>query len=142
MKIDVDNRIISKWNPIVESFFKYKNKYIVDAICLFCEWYSEKENTTYNRTGSCDGSTLPDKLNDLIEKINTSSRREVITDQVYNSITGIIELKLDSGRYVSPDSTYFELSVDEIIEIFGIDFVKFLNTEELRDNQINKIWQS
>lgn len=142
MKIDVDNRIISKWKPIVESFFKYKNKYIIDAICQFCEWYSQKESLEFTISGSGDGSTLPDRLSELIDKINTSSRREVIIDQVYNPITGVIELKLESGKYVSPDSTYFELSVDELIEIFGMDFVRFLNKQELRDNQINKIWQS
>lgn len=141
MKIDVDSRIISKWKPIVESFFKYKNKYIVDTICQFCEWYSEKESTTFSRSGSSDGSTLPDRLSELIDKIG-SAKRENVVGQVYNPITGIIELKLESGKYVSPDSAYFELSVDELIDIFGIEFVRFLNKEELRDNQIDKLWQS
>lgn len=140
MKIDVDSRIISKWKPIIDTLFKYKNKYIIDVICQFCEWYSQKESLEVT-SGSGSGSTLPDRLSELIDKINTS-RREVIIDQVYNPITGVIELKLESGKYVSSDSTYFELSVDELIEIFGMDFVRFLNKQELRDNQINKIWQS
>ena len=141
MKIDVDSRIISKWKPIVESFFKYKNKYIVDVICQFCEWYSDRESTTFSRSGSSDVSTLPDRLNGLIDKIN-STKREIVVGQVYNPVTGVVELKLESGKYVSPESTYFELSIDELIDIFGIEFVSFLNKEELRDSQINKIWQS
>lgn len=132
MRIEIDNKVISKWKPVIENYFKYKNDYIKNLICLYCQWHSSNDINL----------DLTEKLNDIFNKINLLSKREKIISQYFNLIKGIIEFELESGKIIESDSTDFELSTDELIEIFGIDFLRFIDKQELRDNQINKLWQS
>ena len=130
---NIERSIIQKWQPVIESFFNYKNKLLTEHICNYCEWHSL---SYYNSENAND---LTDKLNEIKYKLDNSKRVGIVRN-VFNVFTGIEEYELSNGRYVPVNSSFsYELSCDELIEVLGLEYMKFYDPIEFRDKQIDKI---
>ena len=80
-----------------------------------------------------------DKLNEIKYKLDNSKRVGIVRN-VFNVFTGIEEYELSNGRYVPVNSSFsYELSCDELIEVLGLEYMKFYDPIEFRDKQIDKI---
>ena len=130
---NIEKNIIRKWEPVIESFFNYKNKILTEHICNYCEWHSLSYYDSRN------ANDLTDKLNEIKHKIDNSKRVGIIRN-VFNVFTGVEEYELSNGRYVPVNSSFsYELSTDELIEVLGLEYMKFYDPIEFRDKQIDKI---
>lgn len=126
----VDRSIVNKWLPVVEMHGNLRNSFLTSHICNFCEWVSKSEK----------GENLPSFLEDIYTKMESVDRVEIIA-KVFNPITCIEEYKLSNGKYVSitGNNVNYELSIDELSQIFGLEYVKYLSIEDYRDIQLKKI---
>jgi hypothetical protein len=129
---NIDKKIIQKWAPIIESLFNYRNKILTEHICNYCEYHSL---SYYN---SEDANNLTDRLNEIKCKIDNSERVGIVRN-VFNIFTGAEEYELSNGRYVTINSSNYELSTDELIQVLGLEYMKYYNPIEFRDKQIDKI---
>ena len=134
-KVDRSNilTIRKKWLPVIEHKFQLKNENIIDLICLYSEWYLSDLNDNITSTN------LPEKLEEIRFKIDTYSRIE-ITGTFFNPASGIVEYGLSNGEFIPKvGQTKWDLSDKDLINIFGIDFIRSLDTQKFRDNQLDKI---
>jgi hypothetical protein len=130
---NIDKSIIQKWQPVIENLFNFRNKILTEHICNYCEYYSL---SYYNAENA---NNLTDKLNEVKYKIDNSKRVGIVRN-VFNVFTGIEEYELSNGRYVPVNSSFsYELSTDELIEVLGLEYMKFYDPIEFRDKQIDKI---
>jgi len=129
---DIDVNYIKKWKPVVENFFKIRNTFLINHICNYCEYYS------LNGLSEENSLSLVGKLNELNSKINSSKRVEIIKT-VFNTHTGEKEYELSNGNYARAELAYYELSLDELICLFDIDYIKFYDIKEYRDKRIDNI---
>lgn len=128
-KLD-DIRITNKWMPVIERHLKYKNNNISTLICLYCEWYT---------SGSEEHNDLTDKLIEIKDKIDSYERIEIL-GKYFNPASGHIEYKLESGKFIPIDSEIsYELSDNDLIKMFGIEFIRDLDPQKFRDRQLDKI---
>lgn len=127
----IDNNIIKKWEPVVENMgYTLNNKVLIEHICNYCEWKSSLK---------LDSDEFSNLLLKIRENINNSKRVGIVRT-VFNVLTGVKEYELDNGKYVPANSTsYYELSNDELIKVFGIEYIKFYDPKEFRNKQIDKI---
>ena len=128
------NNILQKWRPVMESgasqLSHIKNKHLTDIMCLFCEDYCIKNP---------ENSDLPEKIANIVIQLNSIEKREV-KRTFYNPLSGEIEYELDNGFIVTERNKYKkEPNTDELIYLFGIDFVRELDKQEFRENRLNKI---
>lgn len=124
------NNILQKWRPVIENSTNIKNTYIVDIMCLFCEDYyiNNPENTD-----------LPEKIANIVILLKESEKREV-KRTLYNPLSGEIEYELDNGFTITEWNRFKkEPTTDELIYLFGIDFVRELDKQKFRENRLNKI---
>lgn len=127
----VDRSIVNKWSPVVEKMHGgLRNSFLTSHICNFCEWVSKSE----------EGENLPSFLEDIYNRIENVDRVEIIA-KVFNPISCIEEYKLSNGRYVSitGNNVNYELSIDELSQIFGLEYIRYLSIEDYRDIQLTKI---
>lgn len=134
----LDKSIIRKWSPIIESSICIKNDHLMEHICNFCEWYVKDIDKGINDlTSRLD--TLSSQL-DMIRSNIQNSNRVSIVGQFFNPITCVSEYKLSNGRYVPVDGHIdYELSSDDLLRIFGPEYIKDFFPDEFRDDQINKV---
>jgi|LakMenEpi03Aug12_release.lakeMendotaPanAssembly.Ray.scaffolds.fasta_scaffold138294_5 hypothetical protein len=121
-----------KWTPVIERVFSsLKNRSILRMICYYSEWVSS--DTEQDKTG------VPKILSNLKEKLESFDRIEVEC-KVYNPATGIFEFKLKNGKYVPIDTEFeYKLSDDEMIELFGIDFLSKVDRVWSREYTLNNL---
>jgi len=121
-----------KWHPVIEGIFpSLKNRSILRMICYYAEWISSDPGP--------DASVLPKMLSALKEKLESFERIEV-EGKFYNPATGNFEFKLKNGRYVPIDAEFeYKLSDDEMIEIFGLDFLSLVDRKCHRHKLINDL---
>lgn len=129
---NIERSIIQKWQPVIESFFNYKNKFLTEHICNYCEYHSLSYYDSEN------ANDLTDKLNEIKYKIDNSKRVGIVR-KVFNIFTGLEEYELSNGKYVTTNLSNYELSCDELIEVLGLEYMKFYDPIEFRDKQIDKI---
>lgn len=129
----IDPKIIRKWDPLVEQLgYHTNNRVLFEHICNYCEWCSI---INYHLE---DGG-IPSRLNEIRQR-TANSKRVAIVRNVFNIFTGIEEYELSNGRYVPVNSSfYYEFSTDELVELFGLEYMKFFDPIEFRDKQIDKI---
>jgi hypothetical protein len=124
----IDPKITRKWEPLIEQLgMSSKNTILFEHICNYCEWLND--------------DSLADKLNEIKQKINNSKRVSIVGN-VFNVFTGIEEYELSNGKYVPVNSNFsffYELSSDELIEVLGLEYMRFYDPIEFRDRQIDKI---
>ena len=134
--------ILSKWERAVEGIFGKINIELIKNICLYCEWHessSYSKSCVYYYELNYKYPNLIDKLKEIKEKLNNVERIDIVGKSV-NVITGEIEYKLSNGEYIPlGGKNDFILTDKQLISIFGIEFVKYLDLEIFRDFQINEI---
>ena len=81
---------------------------------------------------------MTDRLNEIKHKIDNSERVGIVRN-VFNIFTGVEEYELSNGRYVTINSSNYELSQDELVQVLGLEYMKFYDPIEFRDKQIDKI---
>jgi hypothetical protein len=81
---------------------------------------------------------LTNRLNEIKCKIDNSERVGIVRN-VFNIFTGVEEYELSNGRYVTINSSNYELSTDELIQVLGLEYMKYYDPIEFRDKQIDKI---
>ena len=127
------DRIIKKWSPIFESL-GLKNKKVIELFCLFSEDY---QNRAYK--GLVDADKLPQVIDNLIKALSKSERKEVMRT-LFNPITGKIEYELEGGIIIDEDNKFkHEPSIKQLIELFGVEFVRELDKEGFREERINSL---
>jgi hypothetical protein len=129
---NIERSIIQKWQPVIESLFNFRNKILIEHICNYCEYHSL---SYYN---SEDANNLTNRLNEIKCKIDNSERVGIVRN-VFNIFTGVEEYELSNGRYVTINSSNYELSTDELIQVLGLEYMKYYDPIEFRDKQIDKI---
>lgn len=126
--MQVDKKIIAKWEMVIEGLLMtpIRNRFIREHICNYLEW------------ASTNGQDL--LMDDILLRIENTSRLEIV-GKFYNTIACIIEYKLEDGTYI-PISGEFNrpLSNNEMLKIFGIDYLKHYDLETYRDLKIEDIY--
>jgi len=133
--------ILKKWSPVILGHIKINNQYILWHICNYCEWHSNtidniQPYTVLNSPRS--GSDLVGNLSEIFKKLEQYNKSEIV-GRFLNLATGIEEIKLSNGLFVDMNSFNYEPSFKSMMDIFGIEYIKFSNIQEFRNNQIDQI---
>ena len=131
-------RISQKWRPVIDNKMQLGNSNVVEFICLYCEWYTSDVE---------DQNTLLDRISEIKSNIDNYCRLEIV-GKYFNPASGQIEYKLSNDKYIPVEKIHnfgYKLSEDEIIKIFGIEFVDSLNEweysvtdpQKFRDKRVN-----
>ncbi len=126
-----DDIAYRKWIPIIESKFQFSNITTNRLICIYCEWYSSDPESN-------DPDELANRLLEIREEV-LSTNKIGIVGQFFNPASGLIEFLLESGEFFSPNKLEYELSSENKIRIFGIDFIRDLDPQEFRTKQLDKL---
>jgi len=120
---------LTKWAPIMENL-GIVNKHLSEVMSFFCE------NYIVNNPDSVD---LPEKINNLLLKLQNSEKSE-IKRTLYNPISGEIEYELENGFIITEKNKFKrEPTIEEMVDLFGIDFIRELDTQKWREHTLNKI---
>lgn len=123
------DKIFKKWMPIFQSI-GIQNQTLLEMFCLYGEQYS---------INNPNGLDLPEKINDLIWKLKSVNKLKVVCSR-YNPLTGKLEHELENGLIVDEDNKFEkELSQEELVSVFGVDFIREINKPEFRENRLNSI---
>jgi hypothetical protein len=129
--------ILKKWKPIIEDIFKYKNEYLVDMICIYCEAYSNRINNERDKINN----TLPQMLIELKNKLDIVERLEV-KKTYYNPYTGLIEYELENEIIVDEKNIIKDFDEKTFIKLFGkigLEIIRDIDISKFRDERINEI---
>ena len=120
--------VIDKWTPLVDKHLNIRNSYFKFLCCHYFDYLKlQKEDISYD-------------VLDLKEKISKMDTFKVeIKKEYINLLTGRKEYQLQNGIIFDPESFDVFLSTDELIQIFGIEFITHLDPILSRDFKINKI---
>lgn len=122
------DKIIKKWSPVLKNVLGTKNNELIKLFSIFAEKY-------INDNPSSDD--LPEKINEIKSKI---SKKRIEVKTFYNIYTDRIEYELPSGIIINESGDiYDELSTDNIIELFGIEFARYVDKEGFRENILNEL---
>jgi hypothetical protein len=130
------SKIIERWTAIVENHLYTSNKTIIEYTALYCEWYMRKNSKNFDINSN--RSPLNDRLYEINNKIKNPIRIDII-GKCYNEISGLIEYKLSNGRYVPLQGCVGEISDEQLVWLFDIEFIKEINIQLYRDLKIDKI---
>lgn len=126
---EISRNAIAKWKPVVENMFSINNKQLIDHICNFSEWRN-----------NCDDSEIVEKLRDIKEAIQGHNFRTEIVGKYYNSLTNLVEYKLKDGTFINKNDTNLgTLTDNDILSIFGEEYLKFYDISLYRDIVITKL---
>jgi adenine C2-methylase RlmN of 23S rRNA A2503 and tRNA A37 len=121
-------KALQKWSPVLENI-GIKNLILQEYIAIWAENYV-LQNPNVN--------DLPEKMAKLLSKLQ-KIRQEVVKTY-YNPISGAIEYELSNGLVVNEENRFKnELTQENLIDLFGIDFTRELDVEEFRENRLNGI---
>lgn len=120
--------VIDKWTPLVDKHLNIRNSYFKFLCCHYFDYLKlQKEDISY-------------EILDFKEKISKIEIFKVeIKKEYINLLTGRKEYLLQNGSIFDPESFDILLSTDELIQIFGIEFITHLDPRLSRDFKINKI---
>jgi len=117
-----------KWSPIIKNLGVVNEKLIV-YISIYCEKYILENPKSDN---------LPEKLKNLLDKL--SNNRVEVVKIYYNPLYGKLEYKLSNGLVVDEFHRYEnDLSIDDMIYLFGLEFTRDLDIENFRETRLNNI---
>lgn len=120
---------LTKWAPIMENL-GIVNKHLSEVMSFFCENYI---------VNNPDSDDLPEKVNNLLLKLQNSEKSE-IKRTLYNPISGEIEYELENGFIITEKNKFKrEPTIEEMVDLFGIDFIRELDTQKWREHTLNKI---
>jgi hypothetical protein len=123
-----EQKIIDQWSPIVDKHLSIRNNYFKYLTCHYLHFLTFKNNDI-----SEDILQFKDKISNLL------SYKKEIKKEYINVLTGRKEFLLEDGSIFEPSSIDFFLTTDQLVEIFGIDFITHLDPTLSRDFKINQI---
>ena len=127
--INTKSEIIDKWIPITQGL-GIVNKNLAEIISFFCEDYC---------VSNPDKDDLPEKINHLLTKLKKSKKSE-IKRTLYNPISGEIEYELENGFIITEKNKFKrEPTTEELVDLFGVDFIRELDKQKWREHSLNKI---
>jgi len=120
----------NKWGPVIKGVFpSLKNPSMLRMLCYYSEWINSDDPS----------KSLPKKLSNLKERLESFDRIE-IDCKVYNPSTGSFEFRLKNGKHVPVDSEFeYKLSDEEMIELFGIEFLSKVDRKWSREYTLNNL---
>lgn len=122
------NKVVSKWGPILKNL-GVVNKKLIEYISIYCE------NYIINNPNNDD---LPERLKNILSKL--SNRRIEIIKTYYNPVYGKFEYQLSNGLIVDEFHNYHnDLTIDDMILLFGVEFTRNLDVEKFREERLNNI---
>jgi hypothetical protein len=122
------NKVVSKWSPILKNLGVVNEK-LIEYISIYCE------NYVINNPNSDD---LPERLKNILSKL--SNRRIEIIKSYYNPVYGKFEYQLSNGLIVDEFHNYHnDLTIDDMILLFGVEFTRDLDVEKFREERLNNI---
>jgi len=123
-----DKLVIDKWTPLVDKHLNIKNTYFKFLCCHYFHYLKhQKEDISL-------------EILDFKEKVSKMDFFKIeIKKEYFNLLTGRKEYLLQNGNIFDPESFDVFLSTDELIQIFGIEFITHLDPTLSRDFKINKI---
>ena len=132
----VDPNIVSKWLPVFENsslssnpFSTINNYFLKTHLCNFCEWFSKSDVS----------KELPSKLVEIYDRL-TNVERICIVRKVFNPYTCLEEYELENGEYVPViGKVSYELTLEQLSQILGIEYVKYFDPSYYRNEQLEKI---
>ena len=75
----------------------------------------------------------------MIWKLKSAKKLQVICTR-YNPLSGKLEYELENGLVVDEDNKFNkELDQEELVSVFGVDFIREINKEEFREKRLNSI---
>jgi len=111
------DRAVRKWSPILNNL-GFTNKKIVHILSIYCEKRSDSQD-------------LASELKKLYHSI--SRKRIEVVKTYYNTFLGKMQYELSNGAIIDEDNQFeSDLSQEELIELFGVDFVRELDVETFR----------
>lgn len=123
------DKIFKKWMPIFKSI-GIQNQTLLEMFCLYSEQYS---------INNPNGLDLPEKINDLIWKLKSVNKLKVVST-LYNPLSGKLEYELENGLIIDENNKFKkELSQEDLISVFGIDFIREINKTDFREKRLKDI---
>lgn len=128
------DRAIRKWFPVLNNV-GFQNKKIVEILSIYCE---KRANVIDWTLGAKDLSDLASELKKLYESI--SRKRIEVVKTYYNPFLSKMQYELSNGLIIDEDNQFErDLTQEELIELFGVDFVRELDVEEFRENRLKNL---
>lgn len=127
--MDKNDILVKKWGPIIKDF-GVKNEELVEKISIFCE-----KNIIDNPNNV---ELLVNNLKNILDKI--SKKRVEVIKTYYNPFYGSFEYELSNGLIVNEGKEFTtDLTTQDMVDIFGIEFTRELNPQEFREERIKNI---
>ena len=123
-----DKMVIDKWSPFVEKHLSIKNSYFKYLCCHYFQYHKLQKE---------DISDIVLNFKERISKMMVFKKK--IKSEYINLLTGRKEYLLEDGTMYDPESFDVFLSTDELVQIFGIEFITHLDPTLSRDIKINKL---
>lgn len=123
--------MIKKWSPIITDLFEFKNEYLINTICIFCEHYHLNRNQY----------ELISKLKEIKKRLYDIESIEV-SKSYYNPVTGLVTHKLINGLVVDQNFHIRDMDQEKFISIFGeigLEIIRESNKPEFRNLRIMRI---
>ena len=128
------DREFRKWFPILDNI-GFKNKKIVELLAIYCD---KRANVIDSTLGAKDSANLASELKELYESI--SRKRIEVVKTYYNPFLSKMQYELSNGLIIDQDNQFErDLTHEELIELFGVDFVRELDVETFRENRLKKL---
>jgi len=134
-----EKKIIDQWSPIVDKHLSIRNNYFKYLTCHYFNYLSNYipnskiENIGVRRDISEDILQFKEKITKF------DSYKKEIKKEYINILTGRKEFLLEDGTIFDPSSVDFYLTTEQLVELFGIDFITSLDPTLSRDFKINQI---
>ena len=128
------DRAFRKWFPILDNI-GFKNIKIVEILSIYCE---KRANVIDSTLGAKDLADLASELKELYESI--SRKRIEVVKTYYNPFLSKMQYELNNGLIIDEENQFErDLTQEELIELFGVDFVRELDVETFRENRLKKL---
>ena len=123
-----DKKIIDKWSSLVDKHLNIKNVYFKYLCCHYFEYHKMKIED------------ISEIILNFKEKIARLDNYKIeIKKEYINLLTGRKEYLLSNNMIFDPESFEVFLTTDELVDIFGIEFITHLDPTISRDVKINQL---
>lgn len=120
---------VRKWAPIVDMHLNIKNKHFRYMCCYYFEFLSSE-----------NGIDISEEILNFKTKLSElKSYKKEIKREYINILTGRKEYLLEDGKMFDPESINDPLKVDDLVQIFGLDFITKLDVSMSREFKINQL---
>lgn len=124
----LEKEIIKKWSPYVDKHLNIKNIHFNYLCCHYLD-FLQKGNQDIGK-----------KIIEFKDKISSMETfRFEIEKEYFNLLTGRKEYLLSDGSIVDPDNFVEFLSINDLVDIFGMEFLNKFDLEESRNYKLDEI---